>query len=251
MPPRKDLTGMRFGKLVVTGSIGADKWRHTQWLCKCDCGGETISSNGHALRSGDRKSCGCLKHDEAHNSFELTGKRYGRLLVLKRVMADGTKKKESHWLCRCDCGQEKVINGKNLEYGKTNSCGCLKKEFYKIHPILMRGEANPNFKTGIRINKEGYTLITCEDSKGGWKDRPFHVVVMEKHIGRFLTPGETVHHKNGIRSDNHVDNLELWSQMHPYGQRVEDMISFCSDYLSEYAPEYLASLKGGKCASAT
>lgn len=56
-----------------------------------------------------------------------------------------------------------------------------------------------------------------------------HVLVMENIIGRFLLPGENVHHKNGIRSDNRGDNLELWVKPQAAGQRIDDLISFIVD----------------------
>lgn len=55
-----DLTGQRFGKLVVIKEVERNKYGHIQWLCKCDCGNTVISSTC-TLRTGGRKSCGCIQ----------------------------------------------------------------------------------------------------------------------------------------------------------------------------------------------
>ena len=56
-----------------------------------------------------------------------TGERYGRLLVVEHYGKDSRGK--YLWKCVCDCGNEKIVVGDNLSSGKSNSCGCLKKEF--------------------------------------------------------------------------------------------------------------------------
>ena len=62
--------------------------------------------------------------------IDMTGERFGRLVVIERAETFTTKggKKKTMWLCLCDCGQTKPIAQGSLKSGRTKSCGCLTKD---------------------------------------------------------------------------------------------------------------------------
>ncbi len=119
-----DLSGERYGNLTVVKRADdyiSPKGKHIpRWICKCDCGNETVVTRS-ALKYSKTQTCGCLK--TAENLEKL---KFGKLTVIKRsedyISPKG--KKKPRWVCLCDCGTETVVTADALKNGLIKSCGC-------------------------------------------------------------------------------------------------------------------------------
>ena len=135
----ESLVGRRFGKLKVIERAEdyippTQKNRVPRYLCVCDCGTEKII-NHYSLTGGVTVSCGCSKKERMlnmnNNSFkDLTGKRFGKLLVIERTddYINPNGRKSTQWLCECDCGTKKPFKASSLISNHTKSCGCTHKK---------------------------------------------------------------------------------------------------------------------------
>lgn len=86
-----------------------------------------------------------------------------------------------------------------------------------------------------RVYGQGYV---SEKRGGRWIYQ--HKLRMQDHLGRLLSSDESVHHKNGDKTDNRMENLELWASSHPAGQRVSDKVAFAREILLRYGSEFPA-----------
>lgn len=138
---RQNLTGERFGRLLVLADSGERKQRAIVWLCLCDCGSEKKVET-RLLKHGHTRSCGCLQKELVRERLTVdhTGKKFGMLTALK-IVSQGKfgASNYARWLCRCDCGVEKILRSNSLTQGEVHSCGCIKdngpKHKYRLDSV--------------------------------------------------------------------------------------------------------------------
>lgn len=170
------------------------------------------------LKKGEiftRLHCGT----KTENKYRSQARRYCSRKCACAAQAAAAKIKRTCVQCGAgfDITQSKLLRQKGLYCG----IRCLGDS--------RKGEGNPQYKNGKSITKKGYVTLKVEG-----KSVFEHRVVMEKHLGRILYKDENVHHINGVRDDNRIENLELWSTSQPCGQRVEDKIKWAKEIIRRY-----------------
>jgi hypothetical protein len=164
--------------------------------------------------------------------IDLTGKRFGRWLV--EGFSHAHPKNGAYWNCLCDCGTRKAIVASNLRKKcGSKSCGCLSDELKRAR----RGPKNPQYSGEIRRHHNGYVIVKAygHDNATETGDILEHRLVMSQMLGRPLFSDEQVHHKNGVRSDNRPDNLELKVGNHGSGITRTEAVAWANEILRRYA----------------
>jgi HNH endonuclease len=238
----EDLTGKIFNKLTVISFSHKKDWKN-YWKCKCSCGKDTIVDHTKII-SGHTKSCGCLiKNNKGRkpriiNRDDFLNKRFGKLIITD-ILKQGSIFKAK---CLCDCGKECTPNLHNILRGHTRSCGCNKSVSLIKYSKNHTGKNAKCWKGGLKKSGNGYIYQYCYGHPFAYNNYVSqHRLVMEKKLGRYLFPWEKVHHKNGVRDDNSVNNLELWTKSHPTGSRVADILKWSLEQINLYIPDALKS----------
>lgn len=165
----KDMTNLRFGKLIVLNRDGSDRFGNRLYMCQCDCGG-IKKINGASLRMGSSTSCGYCVHEN------MLGKKFTRLLVVEKGKTEKTKNGTNIWYtCVCDCGTKKEISGRVLRSEAIKSCGCLNLENHIKHGL----SNTPEWKRWRGMRRRCYDMKNKNYKNYGAKG----IVVCEEWLG--------------------------------------------------------------------
>lgn len=193
MSKRIDLQGKKYGRLSIK-TFAYYSNHNSYWNCICDCGNQKVVC-AHSLRSGNTKSCGCLKKDLTikRERKDEVGNKYHRLIVKEFAYI---KKRRAMWKCICDCGKETIVSGVLLRNGIAKSCGCL-----KIEKTIDRNKQKPSIKTRQKMSKNHADFKGIKS--GRWN---FDLTEIERNLSkdRSMIPGYLSWRNAIYKKDNYI-----------------------------------------------
>jgi len=144
--------------------------------------------------------------------IDLTGKKFGRLTVIKRSYPND-KLNSVMWLCKCDCGKEKIIRGNSLKCGLTKSCGCLMKDYYcrlksglaNMHEVMSRYKRQAKQRGHVfKLTDEEFLKITKQNCYYCGA-KPNNTIHKKTHNGEYVYNGiDRIDNTKGYTIDNVV-----------------------------------------------
>jgi hypothetical protein len=221
-----------------------DREQATKGLCKGHYNQQWLGKELTPIRPGgiqnNRKffSCKVDNCENPHSAKEFCKNHYNQHYAgrpvgeLKAKRKDKKKQTKENMCAFPGCDYLWISRG----YCTTHSGQLLYAE--KLTPIKKKFQ--PTDWGDWATDKDGYVIRYkgVREREGGpvvFRKRQLqHRLVMEEHIGRPLKNTENVHHKNGVKDDNRIENLELWSTGQPAGQRVKDKLEYAREILEEY-----------------
>lgn len=232
MSKRKELKGMRFGRLVVIDRdyqkeeqvVAEGKRKRIYWFCKCDCGNTTTVVTDK-LTTGYTQSCGCLQKEVIKKRFDedLTGFKWNELTVIGRdyEKEEKIKRKTKYWRCQCSCGNVISIPTTEIKAERQYSCGCIKsKGEHKIATYLNKinlkyiPQATYDDLMGVGNGKLSYDFYIPDynlliEFQGDQHKRPYRFPNCDNEQ-QFKIQQEHDKRKREYAKNHNIKLLEIW-----------------------------------------
>ena len=168
-----DLVGQKFGKWTVLSEAGR-RLKRIYWLCECSCGRTTTEVDGAMLRKGESTQCKLCGYEPVPGRYggkkgrrmereNLVGHKFRMLTVVAAAEHIG---KHPAWLCRCECGIEKVIREFALMSGRIKSCGCESTLYKPLNTLQgQRFGYLVALYPGAKVDKHRAWVCKCDCGK--------------------------------------------------------------------------------------
>lgn len=206
-----DLTGKRFGKLVVLQRGESAPSGKVKWLCQCDCGNQVLVMGLNLSRS-HTISCGCYQSSKIK-----IGQRYGLLTVQDKIKEG----KKTYAICLCDCGRSTRLRVDSLlgDNG-TKSCGHCG---YGVKERVAASHA-ANFYAGTQVtkikdikltkaNKSGVVGVNWDKSRNLWQ-ASIRFKGKKYNLGRFADFDDAVAARQAAEKEIFGEFLEFYNALH-------------------------------------
>lgn len=160
MGKKEDLTGQKFGKLLVIRELPKEDrmGKKVTYECLCDCG-NTTKAMSDTLKRSIKTSCGCA--NKTHK--DLTGHKFGKLTAVEEVAKEDRLQNRSTWICQCSCGTTLRVVASDLTRGRKKDCGCVPTKTTKKDLTGMRfGMLTAIEDTGRREHRQLVWRCLCD-----------------------------------------------------------------------------------------